>query len=67
MDKQAKINKDTFTKFKAMEKILDIVDGKMTKVGISIHQILNTMEMLEAQVENLARRSMGNKGRLPGH
>jgi hypothetical protein len=38
MDDQAKINKDVVTKFKAMEKILKNLDGKVTEVGSSIHK-----------------------------
>jgi hypothetical protein len=33
MDKQAKINKDTVTKFKAMDKVLENIDVKVTEVG----------------------------------
>jgi uncharacterized membrane protein YkoI len=33
MDEQAKINKDVITKFEAMEKILENLDGKVTEVG----------------------------------
>jgi hypothetical protein len=33
MDEQAKINKDAVTKFKAMEKILENLDDKVTEVG----------------------------------
>jgi hypothetical protein len=36
MDEQAKINKYTVTKFEAMEKILENLDGKVTEVGSSI-------------------------------
>jgi hypothetical protein len=38
MDDQAKINKDVVTKFKAMEKILKNLDGKVTEVRSSIHK-----------------------------
>jgi uncharacterized membrane protein YkoI len=31
MDEQAKINKDVITKFEAMEKILENLDGKVTE------------------------------------
>jgi hypothetical protein len=37
MDKQAKINKDTITKFKAIDKVLENIDGKVTEVGSSNH------------------------------
>jgi hypothetical protein len=33
MDEQAKINKDTITKFKAGDKVLEDIDSKMTEVG----------------------------------
>jgi hypothetical protein len=46
MDEQAKINKDVVTKFKAMDKILENIDGKVTEVGSPIHQVLNMMKML---------------------
>jgi hypothetical protein len=36
MDEQANINKDTVTKFEAMEKLLENLDGKVTEVGSSI-------------------------------
>jgi uncharacterized membrane protein YkoI len=36
MDEQAKINKDVVTKFKAMEKILENLDGKVTEVENSL-------------------------------
>jgi hypothetical protein len=48
MDKQAKINKDAITKFEAMEKILKNFDGKVTKVGSSIHEVFIVMKMLAA-------------------
>ena len=51
---QGKINKDTVTKFKAMDKILENIDGKVTKVGSSNLQVLNMMKMLETQVAQLA-------------
>ena len=35
MEEQGKINKDTVTKFKAMDKILENIDGKVTEVGSS--------------------------------
>jgi hypothetical protein len=62
MDEQAKINKDVATKFEAMEKILENLDGKVTKVGSSIREVFIMMKMLETQVGQLAGRSMGNKG-----
>jgi hypothetical protein len=47
MDEQAKINKDTVTKFKAIDKVLENIDSKVTEVGSSNHQVLNMMKMLE--------------------
>jgi uncharacterized membrane protein YkoI len=32
MDEQAKINEDAITKFEAMEKVLENLDGKVTEV-----------------------------------
>jgi hypothetical protein len=45
MDEQAKINKDAVTKFKAMEKVLENLDGKVTEVGSSIHEVFIVMKM----------------------
>jgi hypothetical protein len=64
MDEQAKINKYTATKFKAMEKILENLDGKLTEVGSSIREVFIVMKMLETQVGQLVGRPMGSKGRL---
>jgi hypothetical protein len=36
MDEQAKINEDVVTKFEAMEKVLENLDGKVTGVGNSL-------------------------------
>jgi hypothetical protein len=47
MDEQAKINKDTITKFKAIDKVLENNDSNVTEVGSSIHQVLDMMKMLE--------------------
>jgi hypothetical protein len=47
MDEQAKINKDTITKFKAIDKVLESNDSKVIEVGSSIHQVLDMMKMLE--------------------
>jgi hypothetical protein len=66
MDKQAKINKDTVTKFKAIDKVLEDIDSKVTEVGSSNHQVLNMMKMLETQVGQLVRRLTANEGKLPG-
>jgi hypothetical protein len=53
MDEQAKINKDTITEFKAIDKVLENIDSKVTEVGSSNHQVLNMIKMLEMQVGNL--------------
>jgi hypothetical protein len=66
MDEQAKINKDIVTKFKAIDKVLENIDSKVTEVGSSNHQVLNMMKMLETQVGQLARRLTNNEGKLPG-
>jgi hypothetical protein len=63
MDEQAKINKDVVTKFEAMEKILENLDGKVMEVGSSIREVF-IMIKLEMQVGQLVGRSMGSKGRL---
>jgi hypothetical protein len=67
MDEQAKINKNTVTKFKAIDKVLENINSKMTEVGSSNHQVLNMMKMLEMQVGQLARHHLSaNEGKLPG-
>jgi hypothetical protein len=66
MDEQAKINKDTVTKFKDIDKVLENIDSKVTKVGSSNHHVLNMMKMLETQVGQLAGRLSANEGKLPG-
>jgi hypothetical protein len=66
MVEQAKINKDTVTKFKAIDKVLENIDSKVTEVGSSNHQVLNMMKMLETQVGQLVRRLSANEGKLPG-
>jgi ribosomal protein L32 len=53
---QAKINKDTVTKFKTIDKVLENIDSNVTEVGSSNHQVLNMMKMLETQVGQLAGR-----------
>jgi hypothetical protein len=50
MDEQAKINRDTVTKFKTIDKVLENIDSIVTEVGSSNHQVLNVMKMLETQV-----------------
>jgi hypothetical protein len=66
MNEQAKINKDTVTKFKAIDKVLENIDSKVTEVGRSDHQVLNMIKMLEMQVGQLAGRLSANEGKLPG-
>jgi hypothetical protein len=66
MDEQAKINKDTIAKFKAIDKVLENIDSKVTEVGSSNYQVLNMMKMLETQVGQLAGRLTTNEGNLPG-
>jgi hypothetical protein len=65
MDEQAKINKDTVTKFKAIDKVLENINSKVTEVESSNHQVLNMMKMLETQVGQLAGRLTTNEGKLP--
>jgi hypothetical protein len=67
MDEQAKINKDTITKFKTIEKVLENIDGKVMEVGSSNHQVLNMMKMLETQVGQLAGRLTNDEGKLPNN
>jgi hypothetical protein len=66
MDEQAKINKDIVTKFKAIDKILENIDSKVTEVGSSNHQVLNMTKMLKTQVGQLAGRLSANEGKLSG-
>jgi hypothetical protein len=66
MDEQAKINKDTITKFKAIDKVLENIDSKVAEVGSSNHQVLNMMKMLETQVGQLVVRLSTNEWKLPG-
>jgi hypothetical protein len=66
MDEQAKFNKDTITKFKAIEKVLENIDSKVTEVGSSNHQVLNIMKMLEMQLGQLVGRQTANEGKLLG-
>jgi hypothetical protein len=65
MDEQAKFNKDVVTKFEAMEKILEDLDGKVTEVGNSIREVFIMTKMLETQVGQHAGRPMGNKEEFP--
>jgi hypothetical protein len=64
MDEKAKINKDTVTKFKAIDKVLENIDSKVTEIGCSNHQVLNMMKMLETQVGQLARCLTTSEGKL---
>jgi hypothetical protein len=64
MHEQAEINKDAVTKFEAMKKVLENLDGKVTKVGSSIHEVFIRIKMLETQVGQLVGHPMGSKGRL---
>jgi hypothetical protein len=65
MDEQAKITKDVVTKFEAMEKILENLDGKVTEVESSIREVFIMMKMPDTQVGQLAGRPMGNKEEFP--
>jgi hypothetical protein len=60
------MNKDTVTKFKAIDKVLDNIDSKVTEVGSSNHQVLNMIKMLKTQVGQLVGRLSANEGKLPG-
>jgi hypothetical protein len=62
---QAKINEDVVTKFEAMEKILENIDGKVTEVGRSVREVFIMMKMPETQVGQLVGRPMGNKKEFP--
>jgi hypothetical protein len=66
MDEQAKINKDTVTKFKTIDKVLENINSKVTEVGSSKHQVLNMMKMLETQVGQLAGCLTKDGGKRPG-
>jgi hypothetical protein len=59
------VQEDAVTKFKAMEKILKNLDGKVTKVGSSIREEFIVMKMLETQVGQLVGQPMGDKGEFP--
>jgi hypothetical protein len=66
MDEQAKINKDTVTKFKAIDKVLENIDSKVMDVGSSNQQVFNMMKTLKTQVGQLAERLTANEGKLLG-
>jgi hypothetical protein len=66
MNEQSKINKDTITKFKAIDKVLENIDSKVMEVGSSNHQVLNMMKMLQMQVGQLAGRLSTNEWKILG-
>ena len=67
MEEQAKINKDTHSKFKAVDKVLESIDGKITTVGSSNQQLMGMMKILENQLSQLAEHLPNkNEGKLPG-
>jgi hypothetical protein len=66
MDEQANINKNTITKFKDIDKVLENIDSKVMEVGSSNHQVLNMMKMLETQVGQLTGCLSANEGKLLG-
>jgi hypothetical protein len=66
MDDQAKINKNTIIKFKAIYKVLENIYVKVTNVRNSNHQVLNMMKMLETQVGQLAGCLIAKQGKLSG-
>jgi predicted nucleic-acid-binding Zn-ribbon protein len=53
MDEQAKINKDVVTKFEGIKKILKNLDGKVTEVGSSIHEVFIVMKCERCKWDNL--------------
>jgi hypothetical protein len=55
--------KDVVTKFEAMEKILEILDGKVMEVGSSIREVFIVMKMLETHVGQLFGHPMGSERR----
>jgi hypothetical protein len=48
------------------DKVFENIDGKVTEIGSSNHQVLNMMKMLETQVGQLVGRLSANEGKLPG-
>jgi hypothetical protein len=66
MDEQAKINKDTVTKFKDIEKVLENINSKVMEAGSSNLPLLNMTKMLEMQVGQLVGHLSANEGKLPG-
>ncbi|WVZ82440.1 hypothetical protein U9M48_029703 [Paspalum notatum var. saurae] len=66
MEEQAKINKDTHSKFKVVDKVLESIDGKITTVGSSNQQLMGMMKILENQLSRLAEHLPNkNEGKLP--
>jgi hypothetical protein len=65
MDEQAEINKVAVTRFEAMEKVLENLDGKVTEIGNSLREVCIVMKMLEMQVGQLAGRPMGDREEFP--
>jgi hypothetical protein len=64
MDEQAKISNDTVTKFKAIDKVSENIDSKVTEVGSFNHHVLNMMKLLKTQVGQLAGCLTNNDGKL---
>jgi hypothetical protein len=64
MDEQAKINKNTVSKFNTIDKVLENIDSKVTEVRSSNHQVLNMTKMLETQVGQLAGSLTNDEGKL---
>jgi hypothetical protein len=60
MDEQAKINKDTITKFKIIDNVLENINSKVTEVRSHNHQVLNMMKMIETQVRQLVGHLSAN-------
>jgi hypothetical protein len=55
------------SKFKAMEKVLENLRGKVTEVGSSLCEVFIVMQMLGTQLGQHAGRPTGSKGRLSVH
>nr|XP_034592755.1 uncharacterized protein LOC117854631 [Setaria viridis] len=49
-----------------MDKILENIDSKVTKVESSNHQVMNMMKMLQTQFTQFAKHFTSNEGKLPG-
>jgi hypothetical protein len=48
------MSKDAVTKFEAMEKLLENLDGKVMEVGSSIHEVLIVMKCERCKWDNLS-------------